>query len=101
MGGILTAAVGNNSAAVLDPLTRNDLSAGALAAARSAIEGGLSINFWIMFVAGIGAFLVAYKTMPQLNIRELRRGRPTETNAELVEGAVEAGFAFEGGAEFL
>ncbi|HVA86535.1 MAG TPA: MDR family MFS transporter [Candidatus Saccharimonadales bacterium] len=101
MGGILTAAVGTHSAAVLDPLARNNLSPADLASARAAIESGLSINFWIIFVAGVAAFLVAYRTMPQLNIRELRRGRPTETDAQVVEGAVEAGLALEGGVEFL
>ena len=52
--------------------------------------------FWIICVAGIAAFFVAVRTMPSLNIRELRRGRPAETDAE----AIEAGLALEGGVEF-
>ena len=51
-------------------------------------------------MAGLGAFLVAWRTMPQLNIRELRRGRPSETDAEMAEEAIEAGLALEGGVEF-
>ena len=100
MGGILTAAVGTHSAAVLDPFARDNLSPAELAATRAAIGGGLSIIFWIIFVAGLGAFLVAWRTMPQLNIRELRRGRPSETDAEVAEEAFEAGIALEGGVEF-
>ena len=96
MGGILTAAVGSHPAAVLDPFTRDDLTPAELAATRAAIEGGLSLIFWIICVAGIAAFFVAVRTMPSLNIRELRRGRPAETDAE----AIEAGLALEGGVEF-
>lgn len=100
MGGILTAAVGSHSAQVLDPFTRDRLSPAELAATRSALEGGLAIIFWIIFVAGVSAFLVAYRTMPSLNIRELRRGRPARSDARLAEEAAEAGLALEGGVEF-
>jgi EmrB/QacA subfamily drug resistance transporter len=100
MGGILTAAVGTHSAQVLDPFTRNRLSPAELLATRDALEGGLAITFWIVFVAGISAFLVAYRTMPSLNIRELRRGRPTRADAQIAAEAAEAGLALEGGVEF-
>jgi MFS family permease len=102
MGGILTAAVGTHSAAVLDPFTRDNISPAELAATRLAIAGGLSMIFWIVFVAGVAAFLVAWRTMPSLHIRELRQGRPPEeTERELVEDAVESGLALEGGVEFV
>ena len=52
MGGILTASVGTHSAQVLDPFTRNQLSPAELAATRLALEGGLRVIFWIIFVAG-------------------------------------------------
>src|SRR5439155_11459565 len=68
MGGILTAAVGTHSAAVLDPFARDRLSPAELGATRAAIAGGLNVIFWIVFVAGVGAFLVAWRTMPSLNI---------------------------------
>jgi hypothetical protein len=100
MGGILTAAVGTHSAQVLDPFTRNQLSPAELAATRAALEGGLAVIFWIIFVAGVSAFLVAYRTMPSLNIRELRRGRPLRSDARIAEEATEAGLALEGGIEF-
>ena len=100
MGGILTAAVGSHSAQVLDPFTRNQLAPAELAAARAAINGGLSVIFWIICVSGVAAFLVAYRTMPSLNIRELRRGRPKSDDASIAEEAAEAGIAFEGGIEF-
>jgi EmrB/QacA subfamily drug resistance transporter len=100
MGGILTAAVGTHSAQVLDPFTRNQLSPAELAATRLALEGGLSVIFWIIFAAAVGAFLVAYRTMPSLNIRELRRGRPSDGDGRIAEEATEAGLALEGGIEF-
>src|SRR5438105_5696202 len=100
MGGILTAAVGTHSAQVLDPFTRDLLSPAELAATRGALSGGLSIIFWIIFVAGVASFLVAYRSMPALNIRDLRRGRPIrETDAQLVEDVIEGGIALEGGIE--
>ncbi len=100
MGGILTAAVGTHSAQVLDPFTRNQMSAADLAATRDALKGGLSIIFWIVAVAGVAAAFVAYRTMPSLNIRELRRGRPSKDDAEIATEAAEAGLALEGGIEF-
>jgi EmrB/QacA subfamily drug resistance transporter len=101
MGGILTAAVGTHSAAVLDPFARDNLSPAELEATRAAIESGLQIIFWIIFAAGVAAFAIAWRTMPSLNIRELRRGRPESDDAKLVEEAVESGLALEGGVEFL
>jgi EmrB/QacA subfamily drug resistance transporter len=100
MGGILTSAVGTHSALVLDPFRRATLPAAELLATRSALSGGLSVIFWIIFVSAVAAFLVAYRTMPSLNIRELRRGRPQESDKRLVEEAVESGLALEGGIEF-
>jgi EmrB/QacA subfamily drug resistance transporter len=100
MGGILTAAVGTHSAQVLDPFTRDQLSPAELATTRAALEGGLSVIFWIVFVAGVAAFLVAYRTMPALNIRELRRGRPAKDDPKIAGDAAESGLAMEGGIEF-
>ncbi len=100
MGGILTAAVGTHSAQILDPFTRDQLSAVDLATTRAALQSGLSVIFWIIFVAGVSAFIVAYRTMPSLNIRELRRGRPAKDDATIAEEAAEAGLSLEGGIEF-
>ncbi len=101
MGGILTIAVGTHSAAVIDPFGRGALSAAELAAARSAIQAGLTVNFWLIFLSGVGAFFVALRGMPQLNIRELRRGRPVQSESEEAEEAFEAGLALEGGIEMM
>jgi EmrB/QacA subfamily drug resistance transporter len=101
MGGILTAAVGTHSAQVLDPFTRDQLSPADLAATRDALVGGLVAIFWIIFVAGVAAFVVAHRTMPSLNIRELRRGRPSREDGRIAEEAAEAGLALEGGIEFI
>jgi EmrB/QacA subfamily drug resistance transporter len=100
MGGILTAAVGTHSAQVLDPFTRNALSPAELEATRDALLGGLQVIFWIIFVSGVAAFIVSYRTMPSINIRELRRGRPGADDARIAEEALEAGLALEGGMEF-
>jgi len=100
MGGILAASVGTHSAQVLDPFTRNQLSPAELEATRLALESGLRVIFWIIFVAGLSAFLIAYRAMPALNIRELRRGRPARTDAAIAEEAAEAGLALEGGVGF-
>jgi len=100
MGGILTAAVGTQSAQVLDPFTRNLMSPADLAATRDALKSGLQVIFWIIAIAGVAAAFVAYRTMPALNIRELRRGRPAKEDAAIPVEPVEAGFALEGGIEF-
>ncbi len=101
MGGILTAAVGTHSAAVLDPFKRDTLPAAELAATRAAIEGGLSVIYWIIFLAALAALAVAYRSMPSLNIRELRRGRPPrEPDAVAPPAALEPGRALEGSIEF-
>jgi len=97
MGGILTSAVGGHSAQVLDPFTRDQLSPAEIALTRSALEGGLAIIYWIIFAAASVGFLVAYRTMPTLNIRELRRGQPSRSDAQIAEEAAEAGLALEGG----
>ena len=47
------------------------------------------VIFWIVFVAGVSAFLVAYRTMPALNIRELRRGRPPKEDPKIAGDAAE------------
>jgi EmrB/QacA subfamily drug resistance transporter len=101
MGGILTAAVGSHSAQVLDPFKRNLMSAAELATTRGALRDGLSLNFWIVFVAGVAAFFVAYRSMPSLNIRELRRGRPAGEEARPPDDSLPAALVLEGGAEFI
>lgn len=98
MGGVLTAAVGTHSAQVLDPFTRNLMSTTELAATRGALRDGLSVIFWIIAVAGVAAFVVAYRSMPSLNIRELRRGQPVMGAATVADG-VPAGLALEAGAD--
>jgi EmrB/QacA subfamily drug resistance transporter len=75
MGGILTAAVGTHSAVVLDPFRRGTVPPEELAATQAALASGLTIIFWIVFVASIATFLIAVRAMPSIHIRELDRGR--------------------------
>ena len=75
MGGILTAAVGGHSAVILDPIRRLSADPAELAATQAAMQNGLATIFWIVFVASVGTFLLAWRTMPAIHIRELQRGR--------------------------
>jgi EmrB/QacA subfamily drug resistance transporter len=75
MGGILTAAVGTHSAVILDPIARELVPPEELAATQAAMGAGLLVIFWIIFVASVGTFLIAVRSMPRINIRELDRGR--------------------------
>jgi len=68
LGGIVTAAVGNSSAVVLDPIGRNFIPAAQLAAMRSALSGGLEWVFVILAVDAIVVAVVALRLMPAVRI---------------------------------
>ena len=102
MGGILSAAVGTHSAAVLDPLLRATISPAELAATRAAMLDGLQVNLYILFASGLAALLVAWRVMPSISIRELRRGRPEPEAEQPAAAALDPAPApvLEGGIEF-
>lgn len=97
MGGILTAAVGAHSAVVLDPFRRNSVPVEELAATQAALANGLAMIFWIIVAASVATFLIAFRAMPSIHIRELDRGRERSRTdiaaaadaANPVEGVVE------------
>ena len=68
LGGIVTAAVGNSSAIVLDPIGRNYIPAAQLAAMRSALSGGLEWVFIILAVDAVVVTAVAIRLMPTVRI---------------------------------
>lgn len=100
MGGILTAAIGSSSSAVLDPILRTTIPAAQLAAERDALSSGLGWIFVSLLVAAVAALLVAARTMPDVEIgRRAPVASPGEPTARAVaEGtAVAAGTAIAGG----
>ena len=68
LGGIVTAAVGNSSAIVLDPIGRNFIPAARLAAMRSSLSGGLEWVFIILAVDAVVVTAVAIRLMPTVRI---------------------------------
>jgi EmrB/QacA subfamily drug resistance transporter len=68
LGGIVTAAVGNSSAIVLDPIGRNFIPAAQLAAMRSSLSGGLEWVFIILAVDAVVVTAVAIRLMPTVRI---------------------------------
>ncbi len=68
MGGILTAAIGSSSSAVLDPVLRSTIPVAQLAAERDSLSSGLIWIFVSLVVAAAGALLVAIRTMPDVEI---------------------------------
>ena len=68
LGGIVTAAVGNSSAIVLDPIGRNFIPAAQLAAMRSSLSGGLEWVFVILALDAIAVAVVALRFMPSVRI---------------------------------
>ncbi|HET7030185.1 MAG TPA: DHA2 family efflux MFS transporter permease subunit [Candidatus Limnocylindrales bacterium] len=68
MGGVLAAFVGSASSAILDPAARGSVSPAAAEAARSSLAAGLDVTYWIMAVAAAVAFVVAVRTMPDVEL---------------------------------
>jgi EmrB/QacA subfamily drug resistance transporter len=68
MGGILTAFVGTASSAILDPIARSTLPASSLVADRASLADGLGVIFWILFVAAVGALVLAVRAMPDVSL---------------------------------
>ncbi|MGA2513184.1 MAG: MDR family MFS transporter [Candidatus Limnocylindrales bacterium] len=76
LGGIVTAAVGNSSAVVLDPIGRNFIPAAQLAAMRSSLSGGLEWVFIILAVDAAVVAAVALRLMPTVRIERRPAAAP-------------------------
>jgi EmrB/QacA subfamily drug resistance transporter len=74
LGGIVTAAVGNSSAIVLDPIGRNFIPAAQLTAMRSALSGGLEWVFIIVAIDALFVAAVALRFMPTVRIERRASG---------------------------
>ncbi len=68
MGGILTAFVGTASSAILDPVARTTADPAALEAARDSLGAGLGVVYWLMVVGAVGAFVIAVRAMPDVEL---------------------------------
>jgi EmrB/QacA subfamily drug resistance transporter len=68
MGGVLTAAVGTASSAILDPVARATLPAGALVADRAALATGLGTIYWILVLAAVLTTILAIRSMPDVSL---------------------------------
>jgi EmrB/QacA subfamily drug resistance transporter len=74
LGGLVTAAAGNASGQILDPIGRNLIPAAQLAAMRSNLSGGLE---WVFIVVAIDAVVtgaVAWRFMPTVHVERRPSG---------------------------
>ena len=86
LGGIVTASVGGASAIILDPIGRNFIPAGQLAAMRSSLSGGLEWVFAILAIDAAVVAVVAFRMMPSIRI-ERRGGGVAAAAGEAAGGA--------------
>jgi MFS family permease len=86
MGGILTAFVGTASSAILDPIARSSADPATLAAARDSLASGLSVVYWLMVVAAIGAFALAVRAMPDVALGDELEERDPAAEPRAVAG---------------
>jgi EmrB/QacA subfamily drug resistance transporter len=74
LGGLVTAAAGNASGRILDPIGRNSIPADQLAAMQSSLSGGLEWVFIIVAIDAIVVAAVAWRFMPTVHVE--RRTSP-------------------------
>jgi EmrB/QacA subfamily drug resistance transporter len=89
LGGLVTAAAGNASGVILDPIGRNLIPAAQLAAMRSSLSGGLEWVFIIVALDAVVVAAVALRFMPTVHVE--RRQSPAS-------GAAASGAAASGAA---
>jgi len=85
LGGLVTAAAGNASGIILDPIGRNFIPAAQLAAMRSSLSGGLECVFIILALDAAVVAAVALRFMPKVHVE--RRPSGTAPSASDVTGA--------------
>lgn len=74
LGGLVTAAAGNASGMVLDPIARNTIPAALLASMRSSLSGGLEWVFIIVAIDAVVVAAVALRFMPTVHIERRSSG---------------------------
>jgi MFS family permease len=83
LGGLVTAAAGNASGIILDPIGRNLIPAAQLAAMRSSLSGGLE---WVFIIVALDAAVVAavaLRFMPTVHVER----RPSAASGAAASGA--------------
>ncbi len=87
LGGLVTAAAGNASGIILDPIGRNLIPAAQLAAMRSSLSGGLE---WVFIIVALDAAVVAavaLRFMPTVHVER----RPSAASGAAASGAAASG----------
>jgi EmrB/QacA subfamily drug resistance transporter len=74
LGGLVTAAAGNASGMVLDPIARNTIPAALLASMRSSLSGGLEWVFIILAIDAVVVAAVALRFMPTVHLERRANG---------------------------
>jgi EmrB/QacA subfamily drug resistance transporter len=74
LGGLVTAAAGNASGMVLDPIARNTIPAALLASMRSSLSGGLEWVFIIVAIDAVVVAAVALRFMPTVHVERRASG---------------------------
>ena len=87
LGGLVTAAAGNASGIVLDPIGRNLIPAAQLAAMRSSLSGGLEWVFILLALDAAVVGAVALRFMPTIGIERRASGDAALSGAGAGEAA--------------
>ena len=87
LGGLVTAAAGNASGIVLDPIGRNLIPAAQLAAMRSSLSGGLEWVFILLVLDAAVVGAVALRFMPTIGIERRASGDAALSGAGAGEAA--------------
>ena len=74
LGGLVTAAAGNASGQILDPIGRNLIPAAQLAAMRSNLSGGLEWVFIVVAIDAVVVAAVAWRFMPTVRVERRASG---------------------------
>lgn len=74
LGALLSTAVGPTASAVLDPIARLRVSPADLETVRAALGAGLASIYAALFVAALGAWLIAIRLVPAARIGHRERG---------------------------
>jgi EmrB/QacA subfamily drug resistance transporter len=81
LGGLVTAAAGNASGMILDPIARNTIASAQLASMRSSLSGGLEWVFIIVAVDAVVVAAVALRFMPRIHLERRASGAAVGSGA--------------------
>jgi len=81
LGGLVTAAAGNASGMILDPIARNTIATAQLVSMRSSLSGGLEWIFIIVAVDAVVVAAVALRFMPTVHVERRTSGAAAGSGA--------------------